>query len=90
MEHSTDKADAFDCKVSKHICQVGNINGTDLIGKWLEDCFIDIDTAWEFAQDSACTVALDFEENPLEGFETNTPHLNNALPAKVDYDIISE
>ena len=33
---------------------------------------------------------LNFEENPLEGFETSTFHLPKTMPAKVNYDRISK
>ena len=80
-EHFTDKAGAFNCKVAEHICQVGNVDVTELIGEWLEDCVIDGNTSWEFVQASECPAALDFEDNPLKRVETNTPHLHKALPA---------
>ena len=69
---------------------MGNINGTKLIDKWVEDCVIHIDTSWEFAQASTCLAVLDFEEKLLEGFETNTSHLHKALSAKFDYDRLSK
>ena len=51
---------------------------------------LNIETLMSTPLDNLRPDVLNFEENPLEGFETSNFHLPKTMPAKVNYDRISK